>query len=720
MERSLLGNFLLLLLLLPLLLPTTATNNVHVHHPGPAYIAHLEQKIEALQDRLRHSSCGSEQSNNDTDETMTTQTSPSLSNPDRLSIGSRERLSTISADSYSSSSSSSFLKHHLTGGSSGSSGGGGSSNSSSGTTKKMASMRRTDTTMASSSSSVDEMMMMPTKYIETITTEPRGKPFGFDILRQLINFINHTGTAPTLPQDSSLKVVQALDSSHSIDNLLAGPMSSNTLLPPAKDEALKLVEIAFGEAFHLWPFVERSQIETTIYRLYDTNTFGRDFGDKEELGLVYSVLALGQRFDHSTTVLAETRRVQGIAYFAAAQELVPLSHCDRNLSAIQTVLCLALFLKAASALGRTHSYLAAAASAALRLGLHEDTPGFPKDESVLRRRVWSALNVFDAYTSIALGVPRTVGFECDEQDFYPSMSSMGSESGLVASNEHMEMMCTLSRGITAVHNTATARRSAGLGAYSISQQAIQEAGAELEEWARNCPLPLQAADHMTRLVPIFLIHDSGNVSTLTLHLTRSQLYLAYAYDYAQLLLYSPFAHYLTMPTVEINSPPYTLGLKAVNAALHAIQVAELLHKQLRLDEAYFLTVDVLVIAATTLLVFELGSGRESPWVHEALHASGIAKGLLLEMSLHSQTAAHCWEALAVRSTQGSPTAIQTRVKKTKAPGTIQMPPRFDHRPATLHQIDSAVDVGFNSLQFSQTESVAFGGPHMMPIEGGVL
>lgn len=355
-----------------------------------------------------------------------------------------------------------------------------------------------------------EAMMAPIEdtpnYIETITTEPRGKAFGLDILRQLVNFINHTGTSPALPQDSSLKIVKALDSSDSVDDLLAGSMNNNALLPPAKGNALRLIEVAFSETFQLWPFLDKAQLERTVYRLYNTNTFGQDVGDKEELGLIYSVLALGQRFDSSSPVIVVgggeggARRAHGLAYFAAAQELVPLSNCDRNLSAIQTVLCLALFLKAASAPGRVHSYLAAAASAALRLGIHEDIPGFPKDESALRRRVWSAVNVFDIYISIALGVPRTVAQESDEQDFYPILSSVGTNAELVVSDAHMDMLCILSRGIANIHNSATARRPMGLGAYSVTQEAIHEASAELEEWAKNCPVMLQAAEYMTRSV----------------------------------------------------------------------------------------------------------------------------------------------------------------------------------------------------------------------------
>lgn len=128
--------------------------------------------------------------------------------------------------------------------------------------------------------------------------------------------------------------------------------------------------------------------------------------------------------------------------------------------------------------------------------------------------------------------------------------------------------------------------------------------------------------------------------------SRSQLLLAYSHAYAQLLLFSPFVHHLADSTVERGSHEYYFSWKCVQAALQAVKIADLLHKGLHLNEAYFSTVDVLAFAAMTLLVAELGS-CDNAILSEALKSGKRAKELLLMLSLQSQTAAECWEALSV-------------------------------------------------------------------------
>lgn len=146
-------------------------------------------------------------------------------------------------------------------------------------------------------------------FVETITTEPRGKSFGLDMLRQLCNFTNHFLQRADAPS-SSIKLVEALNSSQSLNN--SDRQSSNPYLPQ-KSETCRLLSIAISEAFHLWPFVDRKQIDATIYRLYNnTNHFGREPGDCDDLGLIYALLALGQRFDKTPTVGSnEDRRRHG-------------------------------------------------------------------------------------------------------------------------------------------------------------------------------------------------------------------------------------------------------------------------------------------------------------------------------------------------------------------------------------------------------------------------
>lgn len=159
---------------------------------------------------------------------------------------------------------------------------------------------------------------------------------------------------------------------------------------------------------------------------------------------------------------------------------------------------------------------------------------------------------------------------------------------------------------------------------------------------------------------------------------------------------------------------YAIGLKAVNAALHAVQIAELLHENLQYHEAYFSTIDVLVFAATALLVVEIGS-TDDALVLEAMRAGRAARELLLVLSLQSTTASRCWEAFSEVPSSASGTRYSGGLLgnnstspdmqgggrwRTKAPGPIKLPPR----PATLRQEDSAIDI--RSMDHVTTECLS--------------
>jgi hypothetical protein len=332
----------------------------------------------------------------------------------------------------------------------------------------------------------------PEEYLSTVTSEPQGRSFGIDVLRQLCNFCNQIIRPPGVLQDTPVKIIQALDRSQSIDATSASP-SNNPYLPP-KPDTMRLIDIAFTEPFQLWPFVDRAQIERTIYRLYHTNTFGQEQCDQDDLALVYAILALGQRFDTSSLTVASAQASQGVVYFVAAKEMMPLATCDRGLVGVQTILCLALFLKAAGALTRVHAYVAGAASAALRLGLHEGIPGFSEDEAALRRRVWSTVQVLDVYISTSLGVPATATIGCEWQDAFPPMNT-GSNAELVASGAHLDLLRTFSKAIAI---TFPAKRSTVTGNFVVQERDLRHASGKLEAWIQDCPVLTQHLQDMSR------------------------------------------------------------------------------------------------------------------------------------------------------------------------------------------------------------------------------
>lgn len=58
------------------------------------------------------------------------------------------------------------------------------------------------------------------------------------------------------------------------------------------------------------------------------------------------------------------RRHYSIKHFAAARDLVGFAECSRSVTAVQTVMCMCLYLKSVAAQRMVHTYLSMATYAA--------------------------------------------------------------------------------------------------------------------------------------------------------------------------------------------------------------------------------------------------------------------------------------------------------------------------------------------------------------------
>lgn len=106
-----------------------------------------------------------------------------------------------------------------------------------------------------------------------------------------------------------MKIVHALDTPFSLDDFPSGG-SGIPALPP-NEVLFSWIELAFSEALPLWHFVDKAYVERIPSRLWSTSTvFGQDENDKDDLALLYAILALGQRFEIGENGPHE-RRMQG-------------------------------------------------------------------------------------------------------------------------------------------------------------------------------------------------------------------------------------------------------------------------------------------------------------------------------------------------------------------------------------------------------------------------
>jgi hypothetical protein len=124
-----------------------------------------------------------------------------------------------------------------------------------------------------------------------------GSPCGLEILRRLRALCSDYAGVATHQEDPNINgLIASLDFSFSIQRSSAQLGAGIDL--PAEAEVVYLVDIAFREAFILWPFLERSYIDAIITYLFRGRELPQDdTTSRDNLALLQAVLALGQRND---------------------------------------------------------------------------------------------------------------------------------------------------------------------------------------------------------------------------------------------------------------------------------------------------------------------------------------------------------------------------------------------------------------------------------------
>lgn len=75
--------------------------------------------------------------------------------------------------------------------------------------------------------------------------------------------------------------------------------------------------------------------------------------------------------------------------------------CSRNIIALQTVVCMAMYFKSIAAQSMAHAFLSSATTASLRMGLHEqaDAPHLSEQERQVREKTYCVLKILDTYNT---------------------------------------------------------------------------------------------------------------------------------------------------------------------------------------------------------------------------------------------------------------------------------------------------------------------------------
>jgi hypothetical protein len=95
-------------------------------------------------------------------------------------------------------------------------------------------------------------------------------------------------------------------------------------------------------------------------------------------------------------------------YFKAARQMIDITDC-RDLTSLQTVLFMIIFLQASAKMATCYSFVGIALTSSLRMGLHRCVSvGFNPIVSETRKRIFWVVRKMDTYISALLGLPKTI------------------------------------------------------------------------------------------------------------------------------------------------------------------------------------------------------------------------------------------------------------------------------------------------------------------------
>ena len=137
----------------------------------------------------------------------------------------------------------------------------------------------------------------------------RGTTTGIEILRSLRHFCDSFIARSGGAIQSASEIVDALDTTASVETQWTTSRADFSF--SSKSSVRRWMDLAFDQAFTLWPFIDRDALNEYVEQLYgDQGLEGQDY-DQDRIGLLHAVIALGQRHD-STLIKAGEKRSRAI------------------------------------------------------------------------------------------------------------------------------------------------------------------------------------------------------------------------------------------------------------------------------------------------------------------------------------------------------------------------------------------------------------------------
>ncbi|KAJ5723354.1 hypothetical protein N7488_001389 [Penicillium malachiteum] len=442
-------------------------------------------------------------------------------------------------------------------------------------------------------------------------------------------------------------LTQSLESPKSASD---SPQDSS--LPPTHDlppraVARRLCHNALDDACSLMRFVHEPSFFASLEDIYDKSPDQFTNEENSFLPLLYIVMAVGCLFSDDGVGTLDVAGYegaigQGFQFFKAGRQLLEVTDC-RDLTSLQAICFMVLFLQSSAKLSTCYSYVGIGLRSALRLGLHRNVAtDFNPIERELRKRIFWVIRKMDVYVSTLLGLPQMLSEDDIDQE-YPleidgdfitaqGIASMPSDyTPLMAGpNAHTRLATILLKVVKYIYPVKNARyRSKFDQRYMVSHSKIREIERDLQTWMEELPAALRPG---TEVSP---------------QLERIRQLLRISYAHVQMVMYRPFLHYVSGGSQArgVDKRSYACAAACVSVSRNIVHITTGMHKRGLLNGSFWFTMYTTYFAILSLIFFVV-ENPDSPTAKDGVLKDAMeGKATLAGLAKKSMAADRCSQSL---------------------------------------------------------------------------
>ena len=188
--------------------------------------------------------------------------------------------------------------------------------------------------------------------------------------------------------------------------------------------------------------------------------------------------------------------------------MIDVTDC-RDLTSLQTVLFMILFMQSSSRLSTCYTHIGIVLRSSIRMGLHRSISGkFNPIEQEIRKRIFWVVRTMDIYVAVLLGLPMYLSDDDFDQDipleiddeFITSEEILPAPPGrlsvMCAFNAHtrlVDIMAKTTRYIYPVKNASSVDKQS----YAVSHEKVREIERDLQTWMEQLPMALRPGGEAT-------------------------------------------------------------------------------------------------------------------------------------------------------------------------------------------------------------------------------